>query len=203
MKWLGMKRNQSSKSNFRAICFGLAMFASLTGVWVFALTPRAPEAAPAVVPQYDKSGALLVPKDFHTWMFVGSSIGLSYSKDSDPYGPGMFHNVYTQPEAYREFMKTGKFPEKTIFIIDMYDSTKNVSIAKHGYTEGARMGLDVSVKDHDHSPDGWAYYNFGYSNGKFSEKAMANPKEACFACHAAHAASDNVFTQFYAVLRKP
>ena len=199
----GTHLSRSMKTLRRIFLFAILTFTVLTGIWVFALTPRVPEVTPTAVPQYDKDGALLCPKDFHSWAFVGASIGLSYSKDSDPYGPGMFHNVYTQPEAYREYMKTGKFPEKTIFIIDMYDSTKNVSIAKHGYTEGAAMGLDVSVKDHEHGADGWAYYNFSYNNGKFSEKARANPKEACFACHAAHAASDNVFTQFYAVLRRP
>lgn len=185
-------------------------FLILTAIAVFGLAPSRPAGTPAqagtvpaVTPQYDKDGALIRPKDFYAWVFVGSSIGLSYSKDSDPYGPGMFHNVYTQPEAYREFLKTGKFPEKTIFIIDLHDSKQEVSIAKHGYTEGGNMGMDVSVKDHQHFPEGWAYYNFEYNNGKLAEKAKAHAKEECFSCHSAHAASDNVFTQFYPVLRRP
>jgi hypothetical protein len=162
-----------------------------------------PAETPAVVPQYDKDGALIRPKDFYAWEFVGSSIGLSYLKNSDRYGPGMFHNVYTQPEAYREFLKTRKFPEKTIFIIDMRDSRQEVSIAKHGYTEGENMGLDVSVKDHQHFPEGWAYFNFEYNDGKLAEKANSHPKDQCFSCHSVHAASDNVFTQYYPVLRRP
>lgn len=174
---------------------------------MFALSPLgarpAPAETPAVVPQYDRDGALLRPKDFYSWVFVGSSIGLSYSKNSDPSGPGMFHNVYTQPEAYREFLITGKFPEKTMFIIDMRDSRKEVSIAKHGFTEGESMGMDVSVKDHQHFREGWAYFNFDYDNGRFADKAKAHAKEECFSCHAAHAASDNVFTQYYPVLRRP
>lgn len=183
------------------------MFAALSGILMFALSPLgarpAPAETPAVVPQYDRDGALLRPKDFYSWVFVGSSIGLSYSKSSDPSGPGMFHNVYTQPEAYREFLITGKFPEKTMFIIDMRDSRKEVSIAKHGFTEGESMGMDVSVKDHQHFREGWAYFNFDYDNGRFADKAKAHAKEECFSCHAAHAASDNVFTQYYPVLRKP
>lgn len=203
MIWFGMKPNRFLKTYFRAPLFATGVFAILTGVWVFALAPPAPAVTPAVVPQYDKDGALLRPRNFYTWVFVGSSIGLSYAKDSDMSGPGMFHNVYTQPEAYQEFQKTGKFPEKTIFIIDMRDSLHNVSIAKHGYTEGESMGLDVSVKDHEHFHEGWAYFNFAYDNGKFAERARANPKEACFSCHSEHAASDNVFTQYYPALRKP
>jgi Cytochrome P460 len=203
MTWLRSKNNRIMKSNHRIFLLAAAVVAALSGILVFALTPPAPAETPAVVPQYDKDGALIRPKDFYTWTFVGSSIGLSYSKESDPYGPGMFHNVYTQPEACREFLKTGKFPEKTIFIIDLHDSKQEVSIAKHGYTEGESMGMDVSVKDHSHFSEGWAYFNFDYENGKFAEKAKAHAKEACFACHAAHAASDNVFTQYYPVLRKP
>lgn len=190
---------------FKALRISLAVLGLtvLAGIAVFNFAASEPAGSPAVVPQYDKDGALLRPKNFYTWVFVGSSIGLSYAKNSDMSGPGMFHNVYTQPEAYQEFLKTGKFPEKTIFIIDMHDSQQNVSIQKHGFTEGEAMGMDVSVKDHEHFPEGWAYFNFAYDNGKFAEKAKAFPKEDCFSCHAAHAASDNVFTQYYPVLRKP
>jgi Cytochrome P460 len=183
------------------LAFAVLVLSLLMGIVVFGVASSDRSSTPAVVPQYDKDGALLRPKDFYTWVFVGSSIGLSYAKNSDMSGPGMFHNVYTQPEAYREFLKTGKFPEKTIFIIDMRDSMQNVTIAKHGYTEGEAMGMDVSVKDHEHFPDGWAYFNFAYNDGKFAEKARAFPKADCFSCHAEHAASDNVFTQFYPVLR--
>jgi Cytochrome P460 len=211
MKMLPLKLRRPLKFVPQTGLAGLALLI-LTAIAVFGLTPSEPASTPAqpppgvepaVTPQYDKDGALIRPKDFYTWTFVGSSIGLSYSKESDPYGPGMFHNVYTQPEAYREFLKTGKFPEKTIFIIDLRDSKQEVSIAKHGYTEGENMGLDVSVKDHSRFPEGWAYFNFEYENGKLAEKAKAHPRDQCFSCHSAHAASDNVFTQYYPVLRRP
>lgn len=205
MNILRARIDQSSKSARRLLYVTLLAVTSLAAMVLSGLPPsetaQSPASIPQVVPQYDSDGALLRPKDFHTWVFVGASIGLSYAKNSDMSGPGMFHNVYTQPEAYREFLRTGKFPEKTIFIIDMYDSAQNVTIAKRGYTEGDVMGMDVSVKDHERSPEGWAYFNFAYDNGKFAEKAKAFPKDSCFSCHSQHAASDNVFTQFYPVLR--
>jgi hypothetical protein len=194
-------KKRFSKSYQLIIIFTASTLATLTCIAVLAFAPPDQSKTPTVVPQYDKDGALLPPKDFHSWVFVGSSIGLSYAKNSDMSGPGMFHNVYTQPESYQEFLKTGKFPEKTIFIIEMYDSAQNVTIAKHGYTEGEVMGMDVSVKDHQHFPDGWAYFNFAFDNGKFADKAKAFPKDSCFSCHAQHGAADNVFTQFYPVLR--
>lgn len=208
MKMFPLKLRPSLKFAPQAGLAGLALLI-LTAIAVFGLPSSGPASAPvlavtpAVTPQYDKDGTLIRPRDFYTWTFVGSSIGLSYSKNSDPYGPGMFHNVYTQPEAYREFLKTGKFPEKTIFIIDLHDSKQEVSIAKHGYTEGESTGMDVSVKDRQHFPEGWAYFTFDFENGKLAEKAKAHAKDECFSCHSAHAASDNVFTQYYPVLRKP
>jgi len=192
----------SIKSVLRILPFAVTALSILTGLAVLSGAPSGQTSTPAVVPQYDEDGALLRPEGFHSWVFVGASIGLSYAKNSDYSGPGMFHNVYTQPEAYREFLRTGKFPEKTMFIIDMYDSKKEVSIARHGYIEGDRMGMDVSVKDHERFPEGWAYFNFAYENGKFAEKAKAFPKDSCYSCHSQHAASDNVFTQFYPVLRR-
>jgi len=210
MEWFnnGIRRSLGNlKTESGLIVFVVLVFALVSMLAVLGLAPpeqsKTPATVPKDAPQYDKDGALLRPRDFHTWVFVGSSIGLSYAKNSDMSGPGMFHNVYTQPEAYQEFLKTGTFPEKTIFIIEMFDSAQNVTIAKRGYTEGDVMGMDVSVKDHEHFPEGWAYFNFAYDNGKFADKAKPFPKDSCFSCHAEHGASDNVFTQFYPVLRKP
>ena len=37
-----------------------------------------------------------------------------------PIKPGNFHNIYINPEAYREYVKSGKFPEKTMLVLDSY-----------------------------------------------------------------------------------
>lgn len=47
-------------------------------------------------------------------------------------------------------------------------------------------------------PEGWAYYSFG-DGSRASATAFA--RAACFECHRQHAARDNVFVQFYPVLR--
>ena len=202
MKWLRTTFERCLNSAPRLFLFAAVISATLTGFFVFSLAAPPLPKTPTVIPQYDKDGALLRPKDFYSWTFVGSSIGLSYSKTGSQSGPGLFHNVYTQPEAYREYMRTGTFPEKTMFILAMYDSANEVSIAKHGFIEGDFADMDVSVKDHQHFPEGWAYFNFSGENGKLAEKAKAFPKTACFTCHAEHGEHDNVFTQFYPILRK-
>lgn len=151
------------------------------------------------VPQYDAGGALIRPKGFEDWMFVGANIGMSYSKE-DSKGPGEFHSVYMQREAYAEYVKTGKFPEKTMFVLAVYDPQQKVSINKNGYFEGELGGMAVSVKDHERFPEGWAYYSF--DSAALGAKAKASPKPMCYECHDQHADDDHVFVQFHTVLRK-
>ena len=151
------------------------------------------------LPEYDSSGALIRPKDFENWMFVGSNIGMSYSTEESK-GPGEFHNVYTQREAYAEYVKTGKFPEKTMFVLAEYAPQQKVSINKNGYFEGYLSGMAASVKNHERFPEGWAYYAF--DSVAAGAKAKASLKPMCFECHDQHADDDHVFVQFHAVLRQ-
>ena len=48
---------------------------------------------------------------------------------------------------------------------------------------------------------GWGYFSFGDGPGRTKDKAPPAKKAACFDCHRDKAAEDNVFTQFYPVLR--
>jgi hypothetical protein len=151
-------------------------------------------------PRYDSSGALLRPENFETWVFVGSSTGLTYEPGMQDKGAGEFHDVYIRPEAYREYQRTGKFPEKTMLVLALYPPDEKVSPAQGGYFEGDLEGMAVAVKDHSHFAEGWAYFNFG-QEPNLKAKVTANPKNTCYACHSQHAADDNVFVQFYPILR--
>ena len=71
----------------------------------------APKPSAMPLPQYDSSGALLQPKNFEHWTFVGSNIGMSYDA-GEHNGPGEFHNIYTQSEAFDAYKATGKFPDQ-------------------------------------------------------------------------------------------
>jgi hypothetical protein len=159
----------------------------------------APDTAAMALPQFDASGALKRPKNFAQWTFVGSNIGMSYDTGA-PQGPGEFHNIYTQPEAFATYKSSGKFPEKTTFLLVVYQPAQKVSINKSGYFEGEMIGLAASVKDSSRFKEGWAYFSFG-EGGNLSETANALPTPACFACHDQHADDDHVFVQFHAILR--
>jgi hypothetical protein len=76
-----------------------------------------------VEPRYDDERDVLRPEGYRHWVFVGASLGLRYAEDGEPEeGPGSFHNVYIQPEAYAYFMANGVFPEKTILAMETYET---------------------------------------------------------------------------------
>ena len=153
------------------------------------------------VPKFDGDGALLLPKDFDDWIFVSASMGLSYSENDRHEGPGVFHNVYMQPEAYRYYKATGDFPEQTMFVMTNYAPSQKSEIIRSGYFEGKQVGLEVALKDQDRFEDGWAYYNFSSPEG-LRETAKPFPRFACWDCHAEHGEDDNVFVQYYPTLRR-
>ena len=175
-----------------------ALFATIPFVHVG--SSAAPNSSAMPQPQYDSSGALLRPKNFEHWTFVGSNIGMSYDTGEHT-GPGEFHNIYTQSEAFDAYKATGKFPDQTMFLLVVYQPAQKVSINKAGYFEGEFTGLAVSVKDPSRFKDGWAYFSFG-EGGSLSETAKALPSSMCFACHDQHAADDHVFVQFHPMLRQ-
>ena len=160
-----------------------------------------------VVPVYDRDGAMLRPEGYRHWVFVGATLGLRYPDDGEPAadeGPGTFHNVYLQPEAYAYYMENGVFPEKTILAMETYETgtREPKSNLTGGYFENELSGFAAAVKDREHFETGWAYFSFTGSGSRLANKATAFPKERCYDCHAEHGANDNVFTQFYPILER-
>ncbi len=148
--------------------------------------------------QYTASGDLLRPEGYRTWVFVGASLGLSYADSASAEGMGDFHHVYLRPEAYDAYRRTGRFPDKTVLVLELHEATPKAPPARHGLFEGRRIALEAAVKDVERFPEGWAYFSFGDGSRR---AAAAFPRARCFECHRQHAAADNVFTQFYPVLR--
>jgi hypothetical protein len=163
-----------------------------------AMGDGAPPAAVTPSPAYDASGALLRPQGYRRWVFVGASLGLSYREPTHDGGPGDFHHVYLRPESYEAFRRTGRFPDKTVLVLELHRAAQKVAPSRQGLFEGERIALEAAVKDAERFPDGWAYFSFGDGT---RPTATAFPRADCFDCHRQHAASDNVFVQFYPVLR--
>jgi cytochrome P460 len=156
-----------------------------------------PEAPADSAPRYTASGELRRPEGYRTWVFVGASLGLSYREGAAP-GADEFHHVYLRPESYDAYRRTGRFPDKTVLVLELHEAAQKAEPARHGVFEGKRVALEAAVKDVARFPEQWAYFSFGDGT---RETASAFPKSRCFDCHREHAAADNVFIQFYPVLR--
>jgi Cytochrome P460 len=141
-------------------------------------------------------GELQFPQDYREWVFLSSGIDMSYSDRGDM-GHSMFDNVFVQPEAYREFVRTGTWADGTALVLEVRGATGKGSINKQGkFQNGDLMGLEVHVKDTKRFPGGWAFFNF---RGK--EPAQMIPmSQDCYACHRDHGAVDTTFVQFYPTL---
>jgi hypothetical protein len=152
---------------------------------------------PRIGPRYGSDGALQLPDDYRQWVFVGSSLGLSYTEGQP--GMEMFHETLMEPGAYKHFVETGTFREGTMLALILHGTGESVLPARRGRFASQVHGVEMAVKDSSHRPEGWAYYNFGGLAG-LRTSAQALPKESCFSCHSQHARRDNVFLQFYPLL---
>jgi hypothetical protein len=167
----------------------------LLGVLCLTLLAAAPEET-MPKPRYDEKGQLLRPDDYREWMFLSAGYGMNYSPE--PGGHEMFTNVFVQRWAYDEFVKSGKWPEQSMFVIDERDAASRSSINQKGHYQTDLMGLAVEVKDSARNPDKWAYYAFGDQNKSAGAMPHGNP---CWSCHEAHAAVEHTFVQFYPTLK--
>ena len=156
------------------------------------------------VPQFTRDGRLVRPTGYEEWVMVGASTGLSYAQSQNPpaagAAPGMFHNVYLQPWAYRYVMQRGVLPENAMFVLTFYEPSRKSNPARAGFYEGDRMpGFEVHLKRKDVDSSGWGFYGFGSDTTSTSAKLPGSL--ACYSCHRTEAAFDNAFVQFYPALR--
>ncbi|HET9182023.1 MAG TPA: cytochrome P460 family protein [Candidatus Angelobacter sp.] len=145
----------------------------------------------ADLPAYTSENKLMLPANYREWVFLSSGFGMNYSNGGGSHP--MFTNVYASPEAYRGFKSSGKWPDKSMFVVEIY-SPATGSINKSGYFQNQFKGLDVEVKDSSQK-DEWTYYNF--SPG---DRDAAGMTGSCSSCHSEHAAVEHTFVQFYPTL---
>src|SRR5271155_4149482 len=125
---------------------------SVAIVCAFSLaSPAAPPNEKLPVPRYDAQGNLLRPADYRDWEFLSAGYGMNYSPAPDTHE--LFTNVFVQRWAYQEFLASGKWPERSMFVIDERAGDTNSSINKKGHFQADLMDLAVEVKDSARNPD--------------------------------------------------
>ena len=150
-------------------------------------------------PQFTADGKLVRPEGYRRWVYVSSGYGMSYSQKADD-SMVMFTNVFVNPSSYDYYLAHGNWPDKTIFVLELYGSTSQGSINKHGSYQSDFMGLDVEVKDEKRFADKWAY--FGFDAAEKTASATTPSKNDCWKCHDENAAVEHSFVQFYPELLK-
>jgi len=193
----------------------LAVTASIaSGVMATTLFAQSPsngsvQAKSRYLPEYTASGDLVLPKNFHEWVYVGSPLTPN-ALNGGHAGFPEYHNVYIEPGSYAIFKKTNEFPEGTIFFKELQLTlpAQNADGSRTepsgvGYFPGPWNGADVTVKDSKRYADtgGWGYYNFNHHEPK-APTAKVKEKMECAYCHIASAKKDEVWTQFYPLLDK-
>jgi len=147
-------------------------------------------------PVFNKDGQLQRPASVREWIYLSSGLGMQYGSEGG--GAKTFTNVFAEPTAYREFLKTGKWPEGTMLGMEVRKSQTEGSINKGGSFQTDLLALEVTVKDSKRFPqDGWDYFAF---NGNAQTAKAIGQQAGCNACHNKNAAVENTFVQFYPTL---
>lgn len=168
-----------------------------TGLILLATVLASSVALSQSAPEYTGDGQLKVPEHYREWIYLTTGFDMSYSPGSQMADHHMFDNVFVNPEAYKSFVETGTWPDKTMLVLEVRGAEGKGSINQKGNYQGTdRMGLEVHVKDEKRFPDKWAF--FGFDDAKTAK--MVPLEASCYSCHAAHAAVDRTFVQFYPTL---
>lgn len=159
----------------------------------------AEESASVSAAAYTADGKLVFPANYREWIYLTSGLNMDYSPNVDLSQHSMFDNVFVNPEAYRAFLATGTWPDKTVFVLEGRMAGSKGSINKSGHYQTTDiMTRSLHVKDSSRfaASGNWAFFTVGDDK---STKQI--PKEAvCYSCHEQHGAVDTTFVQFYPTL---
>lgn len=147
-------------------------------------------------PTYTADGKLMFPANYREWVYLSTGMNMSYLQRGSM-DHAMFDNVFVNPDSYHAFLKTGTWPDKTMFVLEVRAGGTNASINKAGnFQTPELMGREVHVKDESRFEGKWAFFGFDSD-----EPSKMVPKEAsCYSCHSQHGAVDTTFVQFYPTL---
>ena len=149
-------------------------------------------------PRFNAKEELLLPANYREWVFLSSGLGMNYGPlaakagDENP----RFDNVFVSPAAYRYFLDTGRWPDKTVLLLEVRSAQSKGSINNGGHFQSDLIGVEAEVKDESRFPGKWAFFGLGRGTSGKQIPTTAS----CYSCHSANGAVDNTFVQFYPTL---
>ena len=166
-------------------------------VWLLAQDKPTSAVNNSTMPVYTADGRLVFPANYREWIYLTTGMDMDYNPDPSMVGHSMFDNVFVNPEAYKAFVATGTWPDKTMLLLEGRMAASKGSINKAGhYQNGGVMAQSIHIKDKSRFPGNWAFFSF--DEGKPAKQIPT--KAECYSCHEQHAAVDTTFVQFYPTL---
>jgi len=187
----------------RQLSCGLVLIAAMAGAaaasaateWSTDDAQRGATVSSEAGPAFESDGRLKFPARYREWIFLSSGLDMSYGAAMQ--GHSMFDNVFVEPAAYREFVRTGTWPDGALLVLEVRSAAAKGSINQHGkFQTGDIMGVEAHVKDGKRFQGGWAFFSFDGPR----PAPMISPSKDCYSCHEQHAAVDTTFVQFYPTL---
>jgi hypothetical protein len=143
------------------------------------------------------------PTGYREWVYVGTPLTPN-DMNNGKAAFEEFHNVYIDPKSWAHWKNKGEFRDGTILMKELVSVGSKAAVSGQGYFQGKFLGLEATIKSTKYFPNepgNWGYYSFSTpDHSSLNETAKAFPAASCNACHAASAADDFVFTQYYPVL---
>ena len=138
------------------------MYTKLLGVLLVCLNSPAQQAR-TDEPRYTNDGQLTRPDNYREWIYLSSGLGMTYGVIESVANTfsERFDNVFVTPQAYKAFLQTGTWPDKTMFALEVRSSADKGSINKGGHYQDEIVALEIEVKDTSRFPNQWAYFGFG------------------------------------------
>lgn len=150
---LGFQRHSYTMAAVTLICLASAA--------VLAQIRNSPLHTKPSAPVFEGRDTLVRPEGYRDWILVGRS-----------------ERVFMNPTAYREYAKTGKFPEGTLMV---WVATRDVQKANASHKQSVLL---ASVKDSSRFDGGWGFFDFTALEQTVAAKAKALPESSgCRTCH--------------------
>ena len=163
-------------------------------------------------PYVDGKGNISLPPDFRakwvhlgTW-FVTSQTALGPGLGKAAPGSGL-NEVYTQPESFRAYKKTGQWPDGAVLVMEIRTMKWDDLPTGHVIYADDPADWFVMVKDgkgrfkgNPNWGDGWGWALFKAADPK--KNVSASYKADCMSCHEVAKDTDRVFVHGYPTLRK-
>jgi hypothetical protein len=100
-------------------------------------------ADPKTIPEYTSDERLKFPEHYREWIYLSSGIGMTYGPlgPQTQNGPQFFDNIFVNPEAYHSFLQTGRWPDKTILVMEARQAESHASINNGGHFQRSRAAI--------------------------------------------------------------